>query len=262
MARGWRGKMAALATLFVALLAAFAPKALAQSPSSVEAGYVLGVGDRMRVIVFGEAELSGEFQVDSTGRVSMPLVGQIKASGETISGLQRTIEAELRRQEILTEPRVNVEVLNFRPFYILGEVRNPGEYPYSNGLGILTAVAKAGGFAPLANQYRAAIKRTGDNKEVEVSITEPVAVGPGDTIRILKGAFYILGEVNRPGEYPFSPGLTFDNAVATAGGFTYRANRGKVFIKRQGEAQERSYPRAPNLVIEPGDTVRVGERLW
>lgn len=241
--------------------AALAQPATSAASESAEA-YVLGVGDRLRVLVFGEEQLSGEFQVDSTGRVALPLVGAVQASGLTVARFQSTLEAELRRQQILNEPRVSAEVLNFRPFYILGEVRQPGEYPYSNGLTVLTAVAKAQGFNPLADQTRAMIKRMGANEEIAVSLTEPSPVNPGDTIRIVKGAFYILGEINNPGEFPFTPGLTIDKAIATAGGFTYRANKGRVFIKRQDELEEKGYRWAPSLEIKPGDTIRVGERFF
>jgi polysaccharide export outer membrane protein len=87
-------------------------------------------------------------------------------------------------------------------------------------------------------------------------------VAPGDTIRIAKGAFYILGEVQRPGEYPFTEGMTVLNAVATAGGFTYRANQNRVFVLRDGAEEEQSMRLAPNLQVEPGDTIRIGERFF
>jgi polysaccharide export outer membrane protein len=223
--------------------------------------YVLGVGDQLRVIVFGEEDLSGEFVVDSTGRVSLPLIGEIQAATLSVSEFQQRVQQELR-QGYLNDPRVSAEVLNFRPFYILGEVQRPGEYPFTNGLTVLNAVATSGGFTPLANQTRVFIKPAGDGIEREIDLTAATPVAPGDTIRIAKGAFYILGEVTRPGEYPFTDGLTVLNAVATAGGFTYRANQNRVYIQRAGSSEEQPLRLAPDLQVEPGDTIRIGERFF
>jgi polysaccharide export outer membrane protein len=223
--------------------------------------YVLGVGDRLRVIVFGEEDLSGEFVVDSTGIVALPLVGDVEAAGSSVREFQQRVEAALRNG-FLVNPRVSAEVLNFRPFYILGEVEQPGEYPFTNGLTVLNAVATAGGFTPLANQTRVFIKPAGEDSEREITLSAATPVAPGDTIRISKGAFYILGEVQRPGEYPFTEGMTILNAVATAGGFTYRANQNRVFIQREGAADEEPLRLAPDLRVQPGDTIRIGERFF
>jgi len=247
--------------------AAGSPDPALQSPPMVEPSrfqpgeYVLGVGDRLRIIVFGEEDLSGEFVVDSTGRVSFPLIGEIPAALSSVSEFQSRVEEALR-EGYLNDPRVSAEVLNFRPFYILGEVQRPGEYPFNNGLTVLNAVATAGGFTPLANQTRVFIKPAGEGREEEIALSPATPVAPGDTIRIGKGAFYILGEVTRPGEYPFSEGMTVLNAVATAGGFTYRANQGRVFIQREGADREQTLRLEPNLRIEAGDTIRIGERFF
>jgi protein involved in polysaccharide export with SLBB domain len=234
-----------------------------QPPQSArDDGYVLGVNDRVRVLVFGEQSLSGEFLVDSTGRLAMPFIGEIPAAGLTRRALEEAIEKKLAQEEILLDPRVSVDLLNFRPYYILGEVTRPGEYPFTSGLNVFNAVATAGGFTTLANQTRVMIKRQGETAETEYSLLSPVTVEPGDTIRIIKGAFYILGEVTRPGEYPFSEGLTVQNAVATAGGFTYRANQRQVYIKHRNETQERKVRMNASLPVQPGDTIRITERFF
>jgi polysaccharide export outer membrane protein len=244
-----------------------APAATASGDESAVAStvdpraYVLGAGDRMRVTVFGEPDLSGEFAVDSTGSVALPLVGQTVAAGLTVDAFEELVERRLRDRRILNTPSVTAEVLNFRPFYILGEVANPGTYPYTAGLDIFGAVATAGGFTPLANQLRVLIKRAGAEEQSYVT-HEPLLVQPGDTIRIVKGSIYILGEVNRPGEYSFSPGMTVLSAVATAGGFSYRANKNRVHIRREGESDEKKFVVIPLLPIQPGDTIRVPERFF
>lgn len=224
--------------------------------------YILGPNDRVRLIVFGEEQLSGEFAIDEGGRAALPLVGEVQAAGSSVRQFEDAVEAALKRGQYLNDPRVSVEVLNFRPFYILGEVQRPNQYPYTTGLSVLNAVATAGGFSPLADQTRVLIRRAGSEAEVEVPLTPEAVVRPGDTIRIIKGAFYILGEVNNPGEYAFTTGMTLLNAVATAGGFTYRANRRRVFIQHQNATEEESVRLVPNLRIQPGDTIRIGERFF
>ena len=145
--------------------------------------YTLGVGDQVRVIVFGEDNLSGEFVVDSSGFISMPLIGEVQASGSSIRGFQKAVEARLL-DGYLNDPRVSAEVMNFRPYYILGEVTTSGEYPYSNGLTVLNAVATAGGFSYRANKKYVFIKRAGETNEVRYPLTVTTPVQPGDTIRI------------------------------------------------------------------------------
>ena len=249
-------------------LAAAAPAAPAASAGTPAApapgadGYILGINDRVRILVFGEESLSGEFLVDSTGRVAMPFIGEVQAAGLSRRQFEDLLEKRMTDEQILLDPRVSVDLLNFRPFYILGEVTKPGEYPSSSNLNVFNAVATAGGFTTLANQTRVMIKRAGETTEKEYSLLSPVTVNPGDTIRILKGAFYILGEVNRPGEYPFSEGLTIQNAVATAGGFTYRANQRQVVVKHRDEPTERKLKLTASAPVLPGDTIRVQERFF
>lgn len=145
--------------------------------------YRLGSGDRLRIIIFGEPDLSGEFMVNGAGFVSMPLIGEIAASDKTITELQRDIETALR-DGYLNEPQVSAEVLNFRPFYILGEVNTPGTFPYTDGLTVLNAVATAGGFTYRANERVVYIRRAGETKEHQYKLTSTTPVRPGDTIRI------------------------------------------------------------------------------
>lgn len=165
-----------------------APGALAAaevqaSASPAAADYLLGPRDKLRIIVYGEEALSGEFFVSTTGKVSLPLIGDVQAAGLTVSKLQETIQTSLRNG-YLKDPRVSAEVLTFRPFYILGEVTRPGEYPYNDGLTVLAAVATAGGFTYRANTKRAFIKGARDANERAVSLSSSLKVSPGDTIRI------------------------------------------------------------------------------
>lgn len=156
--------------------------AAAGTASSGTSDYVLGSGDKLRVNVFGEEDLSGEVDVNGTGKVSLPLIGQVQAAGLTIDAFTEEVASKLR-EGYLTNPKVSVEVLNYRPFYIIGEVTTPGQYPYTNGMTVLNAVAVAGGFTYRANEDKVLITR-GDQKEVEYKLTQAVKVLPGDIVKI------------------------------------------------------------------------------
>ena len=150
--------------------------------------YRLGAADQLRITVFGEPELSGEYVLDGTGTVSLPLVGEVPALNLTVREFQRAVEARYA-DGYLREPRINAEVLNYRPFYILGEVRQPGEYPYSNGLTVLNAVATAGGFTYRANESVILIKGAEDTQEFRVQLNAATPILPGDTIRVVERFF-------------------------------------------------------------------------
>ncbi|CAM3256986.1 polysaccharide biosynthesis/export family protein [Sphingomonas sp. UMB7805-LC452B] len=145
--------------------------------------YKLGVADKVRIIVFNEDTLSGEFTVSDSGTLSLPLIGDVKAIGRTPREVIQDIEAKLA-DGYLRQPRVSMDVLTYRPFYILGEVSKPGEYPYSNGLSALNAVARAEGFTYRANKKKIFIKRFGETMEREYKLDSGVTIYPGDTVRV------------------------------------------------------------------------------
>lgn len=148
-----------------------------------EGPYTLAAGDRLRVIVYGQDGLSNSYAVDGGGKISMPLIGLVPAGGLTTTQLERAIEARLRNG-FLREPRVSVEVEQYRPFFVLGEVTTSGQFPYVNGMTAQTAVAIAGGFTARAERDSAVITRQvrGQLLSATVPITYPVR--PGDTIQI------------------------------------------------------------------------------
>ena len=146
--------------------------------------YRLGPADQLRVTVFGHDDLSNEYTVASNGTISFPLIGDIDAAGLTVSEFQRLTEQRLS-EGFLKSPRVSAEIMTFRPFYILGEVTRAGEYPYTNRLTVLNAIATAGGFSHRANRRIVAIKGLNDTDERRVELTPTTFVQPGDTIRVL-----------------------------------------------------------------------------
>ena len=150
--------------------------------------YKLGSGDKLRLIIFGEPDLSGEFTISGDGVVSLPLIRDVRAAGLTASQLQANVENAFK-EGYLKDPRVSIEVLTFRPFYILGEVVKPGEYPYSNGITVVNAVALASGFSYRANQKKVLIRHAGATTEEELPLTSMTPVAPGDTIRIAERYF-------------------------------------------------------------------------
>ncbi len=150
--------------------------------------YRLGPADQLRVTVFGHDDLSNEYTVASNGTISFPLIGDIDAAGLTVSEFQRLTEQRLS-EGFLKSPRVSAEIMTFRPFYILGEVTRAGEYPYTNRLTVLNAIATAGGFSHRANRKIVAIKGLNDTDEKRVELTPTTFVQPGDTIRVLERFF-------------------------------------------------------------------------
>lgn len=174
-ASGW------LLTVF-APLALFAALLIDAHPARAQDAYRLGAGDKLRVTVYGEADLSGEFEVDGTGFVALPLIGELSAGGSSVREMERRVETELANG-YLVSPRVSIEVTNYRPFYILGEVNNPGRYPFVDGMTVQNAVALAGGYTYRARQSRAEIQRQdGQINERDAAPSTPVM--PGDVITI------------------------------------------------------------------------------
>jgi polysaccharide export outer membrane protein len=151
--------------------------------------YKLGPGDKVRVTVFGEQALSGEFIVANNGAVAMPLVGEVAAGGLTPASFQGAVQEKLSATGMVKEPKVSADVIAYRPYYILGEVSKPGQYPYAIGLTVTKAVATAGGFTYRANDREVFITREGTGQEVPLNVTAASWIGPGDTIRIAERHF-------------------------------------------------------------------------
>src|SRR5258706_3817969 len=153
------------------------------SPASAAESYALGANDRVRLKVYGEPDIGGEYEVDNNGNVSIPLAGHIRAAGLTTRQLERAIASALSKG-IVRDPRVNVEWALYRPYYILREVNKGGEYPYRLGLTVMDAVASAGGFTYRANENKVYLRRSGAGVEEVYALDAPILIFPGDSIRI------------------------------------------------------------------------------
>lgn len=167
---------------------ASAAQAQAPSPSPAANAYTLGVGNKIHVTVFNEPDLSGDYDINDQGFVSLPLIGQVHVAGLTPSQAQETITQKYGA-DYLVNPRVNVDVLNYRPFFILGEVKNPGSYPYVNGMTVLNAVVYAGGYTPRGDRDDIVVKHPDDPSGRSQKIGENDPVLPGDIIRVNQKLF-------------------------------------------------------------------------
>jgi len=160
-----------------------------QPPASIAETYKLGSGDKLRVIVYGEDDLGGTFDVDGNGFISLPLVGQVKVAGLSATEVERTITAKFA-EGYLKEPRVSVEVTQYRPFYILGEVNRPGSYPYVDGMSVQNAVAAAGGYTSKAVESGVYVRHEGQSQEVRLDTDSPAQIYPGDVLRVPSSLFW------------------------------------------------------------------------
>jgi len=177
--------LSALALAAVALGGCAAnPPPLPMAAATGISAYRLGPGDRLRITVFGETTLTGEYQVTDDGSVAFPLIGNVPAGQGSLVALRDAIQARLAAGYV-KDPRVSVEVLTYRPYYILGEVNKPGQYAFVVGLRLDQAVAAAGGFTYRANIRKVFLRRAEDPAEKTVDLRrQSVTVMPGDTLRI------------------------------------------------------------------------------
>lgn len=151
--------------------------------SEVDVTYTLGSGDVLKITVYNQNDMSGEYLVNGNGNISLPLIGNIKVKGLTLGQIEEKIKDQLK-PDYLLNPRVNLQVLNYRPFYILGEVTDPKSYPYVDGMTYLNAVAIAGGYTYRAKKGYVYVVRGNDIERKELKLSTDQKVMPGDTIRV------------------------------------------------------------------------------
>src|SRR5262245_30352215 len=149
--------------------------------SDVDTPYMLDSGDKLRVVVFGQDGLSASYSVDTSGKITMPLIGAVPARGLSTAALSQAIAAKLR-QGYIREPHVAVEVETYRPFFILGEVTLPGQFPYVPDMPVETAVAIGGGFTPRALRHWVEVHRTIEGQVARTSVPVTYRLRPGDTV--------------------------------------------------------------------------------
>ena len=158
------------------------PRADIASETSLAESYRLDSGDQLRITVFRHVDLSGEFVLDGNGNLALPLIGEVEGGGRTLRELESQIEIAFNEGGFLVNPQVGIEVLSYRPFYILGEVNQPGSYPYVSGMTGITAVAMAGGFTNRARQSSMSVQRRGEDGRRSMGLASTVL--PGDILNI------------------------------------------------------------------------------
>lgn len=181
-----------LATLTVALMLPLAACATTTGPSTylvdTKGPYTLDTGDTLRVAVYGDTEISTTYRVDDSGAISFPLVGSVQVRGQTAKGASDRVAAALAKG-YMRNPNVSVEVAEYRPFFIQGEVRNSGQFPYVYGMSVRAAVSTAGGFTDTADRNRAVVYRRQGNQMVKGTVDLDFPIYPGDTVVLMERWF-------------------------------------------------------------------------
>jgi polysaccharide export outer membrane protein len=185
---GGGGAISALRSAFAAsprgsyaMVPAPAVYAAPVEPIRYDSAYHLDAGDRLRVVVYGQDGLTNTYAIDAAGSIAMPLIGIVRARGRTPSGLAAEIAAKLRNG-FIREPSVAVEIEAYRPFFILGEVAAPGQYPYVPNMTVESAVAIAGGFSPRARRDSVTVTHTEASGSGRYVVPLGTSIGPGDTV--------------------------------------------------------------------------------
>lgn len=184
------GNSTAIASISLILAGCTSPLAgLPEVQSSQLTGYRLGPGDEVRIGIYGFDALSNTYLVSDSGTISMPLLSTIEARGKTPAELELAIASLLRERQLSTAPSVSAQVQKYRPFFILGEVQQPGQYPYVPGMSVLTAVSVAGGYTFRANKNEVAISRSNGDHLVRGKTGPEAVILPGDTIFVYEQWF-------------------------------------------------------------------------
>ena len=184
-----RGALAACVLLAGMLAGCTRIKDLPPVPEGTDTAYRLGVSDQVRLLTFGEESLSEIFRVNDAGNIALPLLGATRARGLTTDELSRDIAHELTRRGLIRDASVAVEVVEYRPVFILGEVNRPGQYPYQPGMTVLSVAAIAGGFTYRAVQDQAAVVRLVDGRPVEGRANPLTVLRPGDVVTVYERLF-------------------------------------------------------------------------
>jgi polysaccharide export outer membrane protein len=287
-------EMPHLLSVLVVLLSvvqAGAPKPAPQAPppssfAQANLAYVIGPSDVLGIKVFDEPGLSGNYNVDSDGSITYPLVGRVEVKGLTV----RDVEVRLTKMlspAYLRRPQVSVEIAQFRSrsIFVLGEVRTPGKYSIEGQVTLLEVIANAGSLTPTAGneiivqRYKDGVPVVltpalpGDDRAAEVMRVSMDALREGrgaanlllqdgDTLYIPPAdKFYVTGFVRSPGAYVLVPNMTVRQAIAVAGGLTERGSDRGMKVIRRVKDKEIEVEVSMSDIVKPNDTIRIRQRL-
>ncbi|MDP1569817.1 MAG: polysaccharide biosynthesis/export family protein [Vicinamibacterales bacterium] len=277
--------LALLAVVAQGAVAPQAPQPLAPTSTTTDLNYKLGSQDLIRVTVYDEAALSGQFRIDADGSISYPILGRVEVGGMTVREVEARL-TELLQDGYVRRPQVSVGIEQYRSrsIFIMGEVRSPGKYPLAGEVTLLEVLALAGSFTPTASseiivlrpqdpartetpampddEAAAEILRVNRDDLQAGRLASNLILQDGDTIFVpVVERFYITGHVRTPGTYVLEKGMTVQQAIAVAGGLTERGSNRRIKVRRQikGEFQELSIQLTDPVL--PGDTIMIAQRL-
>ena len=224
--------------------------------------YRLAPSDKISIRVFNEENLSLETTLGNSGIISYPLLGELKITGLTLNEVEDLITRKLKGPYLLN-PKVTVTMVQYRSFFVNGEVARPGGYPYQPGLTVRKAIALAGGLSENASKEKLSIVRETDKTKTPKKATFDTTVNPGDIVIVMEyQQVFVNGEVKKPGGYHFKPGLTLRKAIALAGGFTERASRDKIFVIHESSAEQTPEKGKLEDIVQPGDIITVKQSFF
>jgi polysaccharide export outer membrane protein len=247
--------------------------------SHAQTSYVLGPQDVINVTVLGEEDLSRKYTIEQDGTFTFPLIGRVTARGLTLRELENEIKQKLVAGEFYRNPEVSVAIDAYQSqrITVVGKVNSPGEYPLTGDMTLLSALARAGFVTPDAGREALVVRKvrpgsTAENEVVRVDLVKLQAgdmslnliLRDGDTINVPKAQMaFVNGQVKSPGAYPVENGMTVLQFLSLAGGLTDRGSDKRINILRvvSGKQKEIKGVKLTDLV-EPGDTITVGSRIW
>jgi protein involved in polysaccharide export with SLBB domain len=219
--------------------------------------YRLGPNDVVRIQVYGEEDLTVESKIDGDGNINFPLLGVVPVAGKTLQELQEYLTTRLVGGYVRM-PRVTAYVFKYRNFYVSGEVKVPGGYPYEEGLSVQKAITMAGGLTEKAERGEVRILRSVNGQEETLPVKFDTFVFPDDTIVVAEGQrFYVSGEVKTPGRYLYEKGLTVHKALSMAGGRTEKGEKGTIKVTRITEGLAETITVNPDVTALPDDIIVV-----
>ena len=228
-----------------------------RNPEEILSSYRIGKGDFLDIKVFGEEDFSLKSHVSKGGTISYPFLGELLLEGLTVMEIEKLIISGLQGNYLI-EPKITVTVLEYRQLFVNGEIEKPGGYPFVPGMIVNKAISLAGGFTEKASRKEIFIIPDGDTNGEEFLANLNTYVGPGDILIVKEyQKLFVDGEVAKPGSYDFLHGLTVNQAITMAGGFTAKSSRNEILIKAK-DSQEQI---AVNLQTDvlPGDIITVKE---
>jgi polysaccharide biosynthesis/export protein len=252
--------------------------------ASAQTDYSIGAHDVLTITVYDQADLSGKFTVDPDGTLTFPLLGRVKAGGLTLRGLEEELRKRLADGYLRT-PQVSVSMETYRSqqIFVMGEVRAPGAYQLAGDMTIIEAIARAGSTTPQAadevmivrpkaGQKTGPVLQTDEDSTVirvnlrdiqEGALSKNVQLRDGDTLVVQKArSVYVFGQVKSPGAYAVDKETTLLQALSLAGGVTDRGSTGRIKIIRTIDGKKKEIKAKLTDVVDPGDTVIVGERFF